>query len=145
MKQQLRTSLSSILCFLLIAGVAAGSNGSVLCIGADDHVEVESVCQPCCASAERDCDASGCDLEHDDHEECSDCTDVAISLQILRERITVLGSGLQSHFSSLQTLSAVSGTQYLTTAVTSRAASGGLHDLVSASFSRHLASTVIRC
>lgn len=143
MKQQLRTFLSSILSFLLIAGVIAGSQGSVLCIGADDHVEVESVCQPCCASAERDCDASGCGLEHDDHEECFDCTDVAISLQILRERNTASGSGLQSQFSSLQTLSAVSGTQYLTT-IPSRAVSGGLHYIVSASSSRHLASTVIR-
>lgn len=144
MKQQLRTSLYSILCFLLIAGLVAGSNGSVLCIGADDHVEVESVCQPCCASAELDCDARGCGLEHDDHEECFDCTDVAISLQILRERNSALGSGLQIQFSSLQTLSAVSGAQYLT-AVTSRAAPGGLQDLFSASFSRHLASTVMRC
>jgi len=144
MKNRIKTLFVRTLSLVLIFGVVTGSSGTVLCIGADDHVEVESVCQPFCASDKNSSQAVYEDPLPTDHEECSECTDIAISLGILRYGHSPLIAGLQIQSSFLPVLSTVSS-RYECSITSSRSPLPGSQTPISASFSEHLATTVIRC
>lgn len=73
----------------LVVGIGNGGFGSVLCIGADNYIKVESACQPCCKTSDQ-VPAPGSTnearvLEHAQHDDCFDCTDIELRQQILRQ------------------------------------------------------------
>lgn len=86
MKLSLHIYLSAILSLILVLGPTVGATGSVLCITADDHVRLESVCRPCCGTT---VDAhSSAAVDHESHDECFNCTDISVSHLVLRQRFS---------------------------------------------------------
>ena len=133
-----------ILSLVLVSGVVTGSNATILCIGADDHVEVESVCQPRCSGGENSVPATTEGLSGADHDECFECTDVEISQEVLQYRQSSLIGGLQTLSLSLPAFTAVSSPCDFPR-IPNRSFSAGLSGPISVSSGEHLATTVIRC
>jgi hypothetical protein len=96
MKKHFKTSLSWALSLTLVFGLISAGNSSMLCIGADDSVKVESVCQPCCTSAETACTKDVISLASADHEACYDCTDVPLIVELFHQKnsTAILGSNV---------------------------------------------------
>jgi hypothetical protein len=105
---------------------------------------VESACQPRCSGGGDKTQAAAEGLSGSDHDECIECTDVEISQELLHLRQSFLIAGLQTQSFSLPAFTAVSG-QYNFTKAPACPLSAGFSNQTSASFSEHLASTVIRC
>ncbi len=87
MNKTLRTFLPLPLCLAFLAALCFGAPGSVLCIGDCGHMELETIClPPCCGSdvceakADHECD--------DDHDECSNCSDLDIDGPFWSKRYT---------------------------------------------------------
>ena len=132
------------MCLLLIFGLVVSSYGTVLCIGADDQIKVESVCEPCCKSTENGHDIDVSVIDHSDHEECFDCTDITFTQDILRQSKSATFGETDSHIDHAAVSSALS--HNFAGIVNSVAdLTAPREKCASATISVHLASTVIRC
>jgi hypothetical protein len=60
---------------LLVAGPVLSGAGVVLCMGADGHVAVETVCKPCCTEGKETCCTLPPEDGHEQHDDCVNCTD----------------------------------------------------------------------
>ena len=78
MNRLTKTYLIWPLCLLFVAGLTIGGNGSVVCVGDDGLVKVESVCEPCVDEAGEACRVEQVDVEHDHQDECVNCTDLPV-------------------------------------------------------------------
>jgi len=83
--QNLKIS-ACLVCLLFIAGLSSSSFGDVLCISDNGHVEIESVCTPCCLENANSCFLSKADTAHDHHEGCDNCSDLSLDSPKLRIR-----------------------------------------------------------
>jgi len=138
---QIRKYMSWPVCLLFVAGLALGSPGSVLCVGDDDHVKIESVCQPCCGDSETACNLTLSGSKHDHHDDCADCTDLSLTQGFLSQRpFTKTNYDGTIHLSYFAALTTVVNCQLTATAATSPE-----HGLELPSKEALLSSTVLRC
>ena len=128
-------------CLLFVAGLALGSPCSVLCVGDDDHVKVESVCQPCCGDLETACSFTSSVSKHDHHDDCANCTDLSLIQGFLSQRpfskTDYNGTIYLSYFAAL--------TPAVDYQLTATAATPPGHGIESSSVKALLSTTVLRC
>ncbi len=87
MRAYIKQFISLILCTLFVVGIALGNPGSVLCVGEDGHVEIESVSNSCCSfhGETFSVDESGSGSVQDD--DCVNCTHVSLYQELLSHRL----------------------------------------------------------
>ena len=138
---QIRKYLSWPVCLLFVAGLTLGNSGSVLCVGDDDHVKVESVCQPYCNDSEAGCILRQPGSNHDHHEDCANCTDLPLIQDFLSQRpiskTNDNGTICLSYFTALTTL--------VNCQLTATATTSPQHALELSSEKALLSITVLRC
>jgi len=54
------------------------TTGSILCVGADGHVEIDSFGHPCCEGCDAACLHEQDKAAEDHHSDCGDCTDLPL-------------------------------------------------------------------
>ncbi len=86
MKTVIRKYLASALCLHFLTALTFSGFGSVLCLGVNGQIKVESVHQPCCNDAETDCFSEPIGSDHDHHADCTDCTDLPVIRDSLSRR-----------------------------------------------------------
>ncbi len=141
----MRTSFQHVtfwpLRLILVLGLVLASSGSVLCLGSGDHVEIESICQPCCGDSDAVCKNEVTENDHDHHESCSDCTDVPLVLSLRSNRLSDDARDHQAAHLDLPVPMPVAGDHSLNVATRSV-----LPDTpVRTNMSHHQRSTVLRC
>ena len=75
---QIRKHVSGLLCLLILAITVAGGQTDVLCLGEDGHAEFETACLPCCVDGDENCSIDRQPGHHEEHRDCTNCTDVSI-------------------------------------------------------------------
>lgn len=75
------------LCPLFIMGLFVAGNGKVLCIGDDGHIELETSCLPCCGDETDICVSEPSDDMHEEHNDCSNCSDIEIDSPLWSKRL----------------------------------------------------------
>ena len=80
------------LCLLLLIGVTASGYSDILCISEDGVHEFETVCLPCCTDDAENCNFESSGDRQDEHNNCSDCSDVEIDNPLWSKRIQKISS-----------------------------------------------------
>ena len=76
MKLQIHKIIGWPLCLILFVGFILVGNGNVICIGEDGHIEFETECLPCCTDADDVCKLDVSNDFHDEHDDCTNCSDL---------------------------------------------------------------------
>jgi hypothetical protein len=76
----------ALLCLSFLGGSGMGGTGGVLCVGSDDRMKVEAVCEPCCGDSDDGCLADEIIANPEMQEPCHSCTDIPIACDVLSVR-----------------------------------------------------------
>lgn len=87
MKPRIRKIVIWPLCFLFLAGFIATGDSKILCIGDDGHLEIETICLPCCGDEDKDCETEKSNDKHEEHGDCSNCSDVELDNSLWLKRV----------------------------------------------------------
>jgi hypothetical protein len=100
-----RKYLTLVVSLLFMAGMTLSSSGSILCLGADGHVEVESIGHaPCCDDGGLACAVEPFEAEQDHHDDCGDCTDLPLIRDLTIKRHLSTASYDESNVTFLSVL-----------------------------------------
>ena len=83
-KQPLITCLITLFLFM---GITSSGYSDIICIGDDGHVEFETICLPCCNEIEKSCETEVATDHHQEHDNCSNCSDIEFDSPFLAKRI----------------------------------------------------------
>lgn len=86
MDRLIKTYMTWPLCLFFVAGLVLGGYGSVLCVGDDGLLKVESVCQPCFNDAGEVCSSEPAGSGHEHQNDCLNCSDLPLHQNFLSPR-----------------------------------------------------------
>ena len=88
MTETFRKSMLWPLCLVFLAGLCFGGPRYILCVGDHGHTEFETICLPSCSEATDGCGAQTTDDCRDEHDDCSNCSDLELDGPLWSKRPT---------------------------------------------------------
>ena len=84
----MRKTISSILCILYLTIFVGTGSSSVLCVGENGHIAIESAIQGSCADTSHESnETSDCELSvRDPHCHCGPCVDIPLEFELAESR-----------------------------------------------------------